>query len=271
MCASADRRTASPAPIATNALVAAVPTLCPTIIAQAWSNLSEPACSATSVVAAAALELCMTIDIRIPIPARIHCQPKPLPPTASRFHEMPSIPVWRYSIPKKSSPKPARIAPKDRVRPLAISQRKAPMPSSGMAKAETLTRKTKDRDQPWRRGRAESRAYDDPDRLREGDQSRADETNHGERRCGRGLDRHGEQRTGHNRTQAATDKRLQRAAQRVTREALQTLRKVVDPEQKQAKPTYQRDSGGRVHPLFLLRRVIEHNLRLAAPVHLSQS
>ena len=35
MCASAARRTATPAPIATMALVAAVPTLCPTIIAQA--------------------------------------------------------------------------------------------------------------------------------------------------------------------------------------------------------------------------------------------
>ena len=56
---------------------------------------------------------------------------------------MPSIPVWRYSIPMKSSPKPARIAPSDRVRPLAISQRKAPMPSIGRAKAETLTRKPK--------------------------------------------------------------------------------------------------------------------------------
>ena len=95
MWARAARRTASPAPIATIALVAAVPTLWPTIIAQAWSKLNEPACSATSVVAAAALELCITIDIRIPTPARIHCQPKPLPPIASRFHEIPAIPVCR--------------------------------------------------------------------------------------------------------------------------------------------------------------------------------
>ncbi|HEY2538497.1 MAG TPA: hypothetical protein VGI28_03210 [Stellaceae bacterium] len=85
----------------------------------------------------------MTIDMRIPIPARIHCQPKPLPPTASRFHEMPAIPVWRYSIPIKSSPKPARIAPAERVLPLAISQRKAPIPSSGSAKEETRKRKPK--------------------------------------------------------------------------------------------------------------------------------
>ena len=66
MCAIAARLAASVAPIATNALIAAVPTLCPTIIAQACTKVSEPACSATSVVAAAALELCMTIDIRIP-------------------------------------------------------------------------------------------------------------------------------------------------------------------------------------------------------------
>src|SRR5215813_4306653 len=41
MCANAARRTANPAPIATIALVAAVPTLCPTIIAQACSNAGE--------------------------------------------------------------------------------------------------------------------------------------------------------------------------------------------------------------------------------------
>ena len=95
ICAIAARRTANPAPIATSALVAAVPTLWPTIIAQACPKVSDPACTATSVAAAAALELCITTDIKIPTPARIHCQPKPLPPMASRFHETPSIPVCR--------------------------------------------------------------------------------------------------------------------------------------------------------------------------------
>jgi hypothetical protein len=51
--------------------------LCPTIIAQPCGNVSEPAFSATSVVAPAAVELCMTIDIKTPIPARIHRAPKP--------------------------------------------------------------------------------------------------------------------------------------------------------------------------------------------------
>jgi hypothetical protein len=46
-------------------------------------------------------------------------------------------------MPMKSSPKPARIAPSERVLPLAISQRKAPTPSIGRAPAEMLTRKPK--------------------------------------------------------------------------------------------------------------------------------
>jgi hypothetical protein len=95
ICAIAARRTANPAPIATNALVAAVPTLWPTIIAQACSKVNDRPCTTTSVAAAAALELCITTDIKIPTPARIHCQPKPLPPMASRFHETPPIPVCR--------------------------------------------------------------------------------------------------------------------------------------------------------------------------------
>ena len=62
---------------------------------------------------------------------------------ASKFQEMPSIPVCRYSIPMKSSPKPARIAPTDRVLPFATSHRRAPTPRMGRAAAEMLTRKPK--------------------------------------------------------------------------------------------------------------------------------
>ena len=83
----------------------------------------------------------MTIVMTTPIPARIHIEPKPVPANASRFQEMPPIPFWRYSIPIKISPKPARIAPSDRVLPFAITQRKAPTPRMGLAKAAMLTRK----------------------------------------------------------------------------------------------------------------------------------
>jgi hypothetical protein len=76
-----------------------------------------------------------------PIPARIHFAPGPAPASASRFQETPAIPVCRNSMPVKISPNPARIAPDDRSRPLAISQRKAPMPSMGSATDETLTPK----------------------------------------------------------------------------------------------------------------------------------
>ncbi len=119
------------------------------------------------------------------------------------------------------------------------------MPSIGMAKAEIAHAKTEDRHQPWRRGRAESRADDDPDRLREGDQSGADEADDGERRRGRGLNRHREERTGYNRAQSAGDERLQRTAQRVARERSSALREVMDPEQEQS----------RVHPPSLRRSV----------------
>ena len=143
MCASAERRTARPPPTITSPVVAAVPTLCPTIIAQPCSNVSEPAFNATSVAAPAAVELCMTIDMRMPIPARIHRAPKPRPANASRFHETPPIPVCKKSIPVKISPKPARSAPSDRVLPRAISQRNAPTPSMGRAAAEILKRRPK--------------------------------------------------------------------------------------------------------------------------------
>ena len=46
-------------------------------------------------------------------------------------------------MPIKSRPKPARMAPAERVLPLAINQRKAPTPTIGMAKAEIRRRKPK--------------------------------------------------------------------------------------------------------------------------------
>ena len=46
-------------------------------------------------------------------------------------------------MPMKSSPKPARIAPADRALPLAIIQRKAPIPTIGIATAEMRRRKQK--------------------------------------------------------------------------------------------------------------------------------
>jgi hypothetical protein len=44
-------------------------------------------------------------------------------------------------MPTKSSPNPARMAPAERVLPLAISHRKAPIPTIGRAKAEIRKRK----------------------------------------------------------------------------------------------------------------------------------
>src|SRR5262249_22838438 len=141
MCASDARRTARLPPIITSADVAVVPMLCPTIMAQPCRNVSEPAFRATSVVAAAAVELCMTIVMMIPMPARIHCAPGPVNP--SKFHETPFIPVCMYSIAVKSSPKPARIAPVDRSRPLATIHSRAPMPRMGRAAVAIRTRKPK--------------------------------------------------------------------------------------------------------------------------------
>src|SRR5262245_865079 len=143
MCASAARRTARLPPTTTSPVVAAVPTLCPTTIAQAWTNVIEPVLSATSVVAPAAVELCMTIDMATPTPARIQLAPAPVPANLSRFQEIPAIPSWRKSIPVKISPKPARIAPNERVRPRVISQSNAPMPSIGIAADEILNRRPK--------------------------------------------------------------------------------------------------------------------------------
>src|SRR5208282_2714810 len=136
----------------------------------------------------------------------------------------------------KSSPKPARMAPAERVLPLAISQR------GGNPQA-----KTKDRDQPWRRSRTESRADDDPDRLREGDQSGADETDDGQRRRGRGLNGYREERTRYNCTQSPANECLQRTSQRVARKTFETFSKMVDSEQKQSQSTDKRNSGGGGH------------------------
>src|SRR5215475_8195538 len=141
MCASDARRTARLPPIITSADVAVVPMLWPTIMAQPCANVTEPAFRATSVVAAAAVELCMTIVMTIPLPARIHCEPGPVNP--SKFHETPFIPVCMYSIAVNSSPKPARIAPVDRSRPLATIHSRAPRPRIGRAAVAILTRKPK--------------------------------------------------------------------------------------------------------------------------------
>jgi hypothetical protein len=59
------------------------------------------------------------------------------------FHETPFIPVCMYSIAVKSRPKPARIAPSDRVLPLATSHRMAPMPRIGSAAVAIRTRNPK--------------------------------------------------------------------------------------------------------------------------------
>jgi len=73
-----------------NALVAAVPTLCPTTNAQPCSKFNDPASSATSVVAAAAVELCMTTVMMIPIAPSTQGAAAPVPANESRSHEMPS-------------------------------------------------------------------------------------------------------------------------------------------------------------------------------------
>ena len=90
------------------------------------------------------------------------------------------------------------------------------------------------------------------DRLREGDQSRADEADDGEDGCGGGLNHRREERTGSDRAEAAGDEPLERAAQRVAREALQAFGEVVDSEQEQAEPTQERYGGGGIHGLRLL-------------------
>src|SRR5215468_459391 len=110
-------------------------------MAQPCKNVTEPAFSATSVVAAAAVELCMTIVMMIPMPARIHCEPGPVNP--SKFHVTPFIPVCMYSIAVKRSPKPARMAPVDRSLPLATIHRRAPTPRIGRAAVAIRTRKPK--------------------------------------------------------------------------------------------------------------------------------
>ena len=71
-----------------------------------------------------------------------------------------------------------------------------------------LTRKPKIATSHGVEGRAQSRADDDPDRLREVDQSGADEAHDGERRRGRGLTRYREQHTGYNSAQSAGNERL---------------------------------------------------------------
>ena len=137
----------------------------------------------------------------------------------------------------KISPKPARIAPTDRVLPFAITQRKAPTPRMGLASGCDADAKTEQRHHPRRRGRSERRTHDDPDRLREGDESGADEADDGEGCGGRGLNRHREERAECHRAESAGNESLERAAQRVAGKAFQTFGEVVDSEQEQAEST----------------------------------
>ena len=161
------------------------------------------------VVAAAAVELCMTIVMMIPIPARIHCEPGPV--NASKFHETPAIPVCRYSIAMKISPKPARIAPTDRVLPLQPAT-EARQRRGWAGPRQRSYAKAEDRYQPGRRGRSERRTHDDPDCLRERHQSRTDEADDGEDCGSRGLNHRREERTGCNRAESSRSEPLERAA-----------------------------------------------------------
>ena len=125
----------------TSADVAVVPTLWPTIIAHACSNEIAPVLRTTRVVAAAAVELCITIVISTPTPARIQSEAGPVNP--SKDQETPSIPVCMKSIAMKSRPKPASTAPADRSLPRATIQRRAPMPTMGRARSAIRRRKPK--------------------------------------------------------------------------------------------------------------------------------
>jgi hypothetical protein len=104
-------------------------------------NVTDPAFRATRVVAAAAVELCMTIVITTPTPARIQSEAGPVNP--SKFRSTPSIPVCMKSIATNSNPKPARVAPVDRSLPLATIQSRAPTPRMGRARSAILTRNPK--------------------------------------------------------------------------------------------------------------------------------
>src|SRR5215472_2459353 len=157
MCASAARRTASPAPIATMALVAAVPTLWPTIIAQACSKVSDPVCTATSVVAAAN-------GIKVP---------------RNAFH-----PGLQVVDADKEQPKPGQNGSGRTGFAVGDQPQKGTDTDHWQGKGGNPQAKAEYRHQPWRRGCAESGANDDPHRLREGDQSGADEADDGQRRRG---------------------------------------------------------------------------------------
>jgi hypothetical protein len=91
------------------------------------------------------------------------------------------------------------------------------------------------------------RADDHPDRLREGDESRADEADDGEDGRSGGLDHRREERTGCNRAESTGNEPLERAAERVARQTLHAFGEVVDSEQEQAQATQERDHGGSVH------------------------
>src|SRR5262249_22676882 len=105
------------------------------------------------------------------------------------------------------------------------------------------------RHHPRRRGGSQSRADRDPDRLREGDETGADEADHGEDRRGRGLARHREERAGDDRAEPAGDEPLERAPQRIAREALQTLAEVMDAQPEHAQPAEKGYDGSGIHAL----------------------
>jgi hypothetical protein len=85
-------------------------------------------------------------------------------------------------MPMKSSPNPARIAPVERVLPLAIIQRKAPKPSIGRANAD-IRRRNPNIATSHGVEVVPKVANNYPNGLREGDQSGTD-ANDGQRRRG---------------------------------------------------------------------------------------
>src|SRR5262249_61393407 len=93
--------------------------------------------------------------------------------------------------------------------------------------------KTQGRYHPGRRGRSERCANVDRDRLREGDQPRADEADDGEDCRGGGLSCNREEHAGCDGAESAGNESLERAAQRLARKTLETFSEVVDAQKKQ--------------------------------------
>ena len=141
--ASATRRAAAVAPMATRPAVEVVPILLPTMMAAAGTSARPPLAVAVMVMTTTALEDWVTRVSRMPRASASSTTSGPSPVMAGSWSAMPAKPLDRMPMPRKNSPKPETAPPsptrRDRLRPSSAKAMPSPIMGRASAAMSSLT------------------------------------------------------------------------------------------------------------------------------------